>query len=252
MEAAEVADKLVGSDPNLRKRADDLKEIGGRFASIRYEPVRRGDVTCRGLSWRCRAIAYANLLRGEELLRFGILAVNEGAIITAYTLSRALDETLAAVVFARRRIQRSIESGNADLLGKTLDKVTSGNRYRSERGGEQPAPFNILTMIDDTGRQLNEMLPSGERKEGEFREHYEFISEFVHPSQGSFSIYQRTDDENEWIIFDRTAAERPNPLPMLLSALRMSAGLLLREAEALADIGDLPQDWPDRNRDPKQ
>ena len=112
MEPARVRRELLGSDAELHRIADDLWKIGARFAAKQYEPIQRGNLGYRGLSWRCQAIAQANTLRGEELLRFAILAINEGALITAFVLARALDETLAAVVFAKRKLQRAIQSND--------------------------------------------------------------------------------------------------------------------------------------------
>ena len=126
---AELRPDLIGQDAELQKVADDIREIARRFAGIGSMTIVRGDLSVRGLSWRCQAIASANLLRGQELFRFTIQAINEGALIAAYTLSRALDETMAAVVHARRRIQKAIEGGDAERLREVVDRLTCGNRY---------------------------------------------------------------------------------------------------------------------------
>src|SRR2546428_2365713 len=104
---ARVNPSLIKS-PEIEKIANDLLGIGEAFAALRIEPFLKGSQNVRSVSWRCKAIANANLLRGEELLRFAILAINEGAIITAHVLTRALDETLAAIVGSRVKIESAI------------------------------------------------------------------------------------------------------------------------------------------------
>jgi len=88
---ARVDPCLVSQFPSLAKISDDHILIGKRFAALRLEPCRKGPRDrFEGFRGAAKAIANANILRGEELFRFAILAINEGAIITAFVLARAL------------------------------------------------------------------------------------------------------------------------------------------------------------------
>ena len=150
MQPTEIDRRFQEAHSELTECVSDLHEIGQRLAQMKLPAFARGSRSFKGLSWRCQGIAHANLLRGEELLRFTILALNEGAIITAYLLLRALDETVAALVFARLKIQRAVNSKDRQRVVETTDRLTSGNRFMAERGEEMPRPYNVLTMVDET------------------------------------------------------------------------------------------------------
>src|SRR5437879_5688080 len=75
MTPARVNPLLVSQFPSLAKISDDLFSVGKRFAVLSVDPVPKGPQEVRGISWRCKAIANANILRGEELFRFAILAI---------------------------------------------------------------------------------------------------------------------------------------------------------------------------------
>lgn len=242
MKPPEVSGDVIGGDEALQRIANDLRDISEQFASVEVSAVVRGNRSFRGLSWRCQAMANANLLRGQEILRFAVLAVNEGAIIVAHIMARALDETLAAVVFARRKLERAIESRDPEKLGDVLDRLTVGSRYLANRDAVHPSSYSVLSMVDEMGAYLAEVVPETKREVSVFREDYEFVSEFVHPSEGSLTIYQRTSGEKT--EFDREVAKGGVAIPYLLEALRMSGHFLLKEAESLANMGDLPADWP--------
>jgi hypothetical protein len=242
MELVRLSPQIVGDDPELIKAARDLEDVGLQFRNMALFTVARGDVTVRGLSWRCKAIANANRLRGEELFRFGILALNEGAIVVANVLARALDETVAAVVFSRRRIQRAVEAGDPAKLQVLLDRLTVGSRYAAEQVAGRPESFNVLTMVDELGAYLAELVPEGKVTRSFFRDNYEFVSEFVHPAMGSFAVYQKLT--GGVTSFDRAHAREPSPIPSLASNLAMAGHFLLKESEGLADIPDLPSEWP--------
>ena len=229
--------------PETEKISNDLVAIGERFAGLRFEPVAKGNQDVRSVSWRCKAIANANLLRGEELLRFAILAVNEHAIITAHVLTRALDETLAAIVGSRVKIEAANAARNEKRLATTLNKLTCGSQYMVNTRPDFPKPYGVGKLVAETAEFLDGLvdLPP-EIAPGEFGRNYGFVSEFVHPSIGSFSVYQKF--EGAQIIFDRALGSRVDPIPQLLVTLRMSGHFILAEAQKLASILDLPTEWP--------
>ena len=243
MKPPTVSAELVRGDADLMKFAEELQEVGNRLARVEIGDVKRGEGSARGLSWRCRLIANANLMRGQEILRFAVLALNEGAFVVAKVLTRALDETLAAVVFARRSIERAVKNGNPEELGEVLARLTVGNRYMSERvADEYPKSYNVLNMIDETGRYLAELAPEAGGKRSAFREDYEFISEFVHPSGGSYAAYMQQVGER--IVFRRSGPTLHAEVGSMLATLTMCAHFLLEEATALAGVADLPANWP--------
>ena len=231
--------------PELEKTSADLLELGERLAALHFEPLVKGSQDVRSISWRCRAIANANVLRGEELLHFAILAVNEGAIITAHLLTRALDETLAAVVFSRRRIEAAVASRSERTLQETLDRLTSGNLYMARQRAGYPPPYRIGKMIAETEKYLDELTGRTGEMNATLQNDYGILSEVAHPSHGSFSMYQKFEDGK--FHFGREYCERFNSLPWLLSSLRMSASLILGEAERLHQVSDLPPEWPTSN-----
>lgn len=242
MRAAEVSPELITRYPDLEKYATKLGQIGEQFSSLQLDPVHIGEKTVLGLSYRCKAMANANLLRGEELFRFSILALNEGAVITAYVLCRALYETLAFVVFARREIGRKVKARDVGALENALNRLTSGNSVRSKQDPRYPKPYHILDVLRDAAEYLDEFLPDDLKPEkGVLFDEYDFKSEFAHPNQGSFALYQRLRG-NEY-LFTRETVDRVEVYAQLLSALRMSGYFLLREAAELAATPDLPPAW---------
>ncbi len=242
MEPAQLDPRIAGQSSENRQFAEDLLHLGQQFRDRIYPPIKRGDESARGISWRCKSIANANLLRGEELFRFAILSINEGALVTAQVLTRALAETHAAVVGSRRKIEIAINSRDERFLAETLNKVTSGNVYMSGRRPDYPRPFRITDLVTETGADLASRA-SREDIKGEFLEDYRFISETAHPSQGSFAIYQRRVEDE--FLFDRRTPQAPDPIGWLLSSLRMNAAMILREADYLHSLSDLPTKWPE-------
>ena len=99
-----------------------------------------------------------------------------------------------------------------------------------------------MDMVDETDRHLDSIAkPYGGGSQGEFRTHYDMRSEFVHPSQGSFAVYQRSEGDKS--VFERRVLGYV-VVADLLSAVRMSAHFLLEEAHELGRIEDLPPSWP--------
>jgi hypothetical protein len=232
------------TSPEIEKICNDLLEIQQRFASLHFEPIAKGTQDVRAISWRCRAIASANLLRGEELLRFGILALNEGAMITAYVIARALDETLAAIVGSKRLIETAVAACDEKRLERTLNKLTCGSRYMAQVRAEVPKPYDVGRLVGETAEFLDGLVPPGNAP-GEFGRNYGFVCEFVHPSIGSFSIYQKF--EGSQVVFERVLGQRGESVEALLSNLRMSGHLILTEAQELAEMADLKPDWPKKS-----
>lgn len=242
MKGAEVSAELIAKHPELADYATRLKKIGEQLSSLQLEPVLIGDRSVLGLSYRCRAMANANLLRGEELLRFSILAANEGAIITAYVLCRALYETLAFVVFARREIARKVRTRDASALEIVLNRLTSGNSIRSKENPQYPKPYHINDVLRDATEYLDGFLTESlENEKGVLFKEYDFKSEFVHPNQGSFALYQRLQGDR--YIFTRETMNKAEVYAQLFSALAMSGHFLLREAAELGATPDLPPTW---------
>jgi len=234
---------IIRRFPDVAHLADELTALGRQYAALEYPPVLHGEQTIKGLAWRCRCMAYASRLRAEEVLKLGILAVNEGAVITAFLISRALDETLAYVVFARRTIERGVSKGDARALESDVNKLVASNLYLARRGRKVPKPFRISDMVKEVDEYFKEILAGHEPEPGApFHDQYEFSSEFAHPSHGSFAAYQRRDGTQE--VFDRGLGERLETLPALLRGLLFSGRQLLREAERLGGIPNLPDDWP--------
>src|SRR5437867_532325 len=127
--------------PSLAEYADDLRRIGSEYQDFTFPPFNVGARDYRALSWRCRALAYANMMRGQELLRFAILAINEGALLTACVLTRALDETLAVVVGARRKIAKTVTSRDENRMIETINRLTCGNRFMSAKDDRHPKSY---------------------------------------------------------------------------------------------------------------
>jgi hypothetical protein len=158
-------------------------------------------------------------------------------------LTRALDETFAAVVFARRKLGRAIAHGDPERLRNVLNRVVCGSRYMPDRDSRFPKSYNVQDMIDETDTYIAELCQErGKQVEGEWRSHYNFRCDFVHPSMGSFALYQRRVKDE--YLFDRRFGAEPNQVPDILRGLLASSSMLLREAKLLSDVNELPPDWP--------
>jgi len=154
-----------------------------------------------------------------------------------------LDETLAAIVGSRVKIESAIAACDEKRLATTLNKLTCGSQYMADKRPDFPKPYGVGKLVAETAEFLDGLvdLPPGIAP-GEFGRNYGFVSEFVHPSIGSFSIYQKIQDGQ--IIFDRSLGLRVHPIPDLLTTLRMCGHFVLTEAQRLASVPDLPPGWP--------
>lgn len=245
MRLPRVDESLLKEFPQLKDGAARLDALLQRFEQLTLEPLQFGDRTARGLSWRCQAIARANLLRGNELLRHAIHALNNGDILAAYVLTRALYETLAFVVFARREIERTTMKNDPKALTKCIERLTCGNSIKSKSDSNWPKPYHINDVLRDAAKYLDEYLPEHLRSESAvFTDDYDIKSEFAHPNQGSFSIYQRLTSTG--YEFTRDAPRKPEVFSQLISALCMTSYFLLQEADALEAMRDLPPAWPSK------
>src|SRR5262249_13034082 len=138
--------------------------------------------------------------------------------------------------------ERAVNDGDPDRLREPLNRILCGSRYMAQRDQRYPRTYNVLDMIDETDEYITELgRQGGKQIEGKWRAHYDFRCEFVHPSMGSFAIYQRRVG-NEY-VFSRRFGDEPSHLPDLLRGIRASSGMLLREAKPLQEMPELPPDW---------
>jgi hypothetical protein len=144
-------------------------------------------------------------------------------------------------------LEVAMAAGKAKEVAETLNRVTCGSQYMARERKDYPPPYKIGSMVDLTAGFLDKLVPEVTTvSPKEFGRDYAWMCETVHPSMGSFSIYQKIRDGE--MIFDRSLGFRINPLPKLLSTLRMAAYFLLKEAETLSSMADLPSEWPRRRK----
>jgi len=238
-----VAKTLLLEFPQLVEAAMKLDALVERFERLELPPVVFGDRTARGLSWRCQALARANLLRGQELFFSAIRAMNEGSILTTFVLTRTLYETVAFVVFARLKVEKAISKNDPEGLRICLMRLLSGNSIQAKTDAHWPKPYHINDVLRDAGAYLHEFLPEEWRaRPPALSIDYDWKSEFVHPNQGSFALYQRVNSTG--YEFTREVARKPEVFSHIVSALSMNAHFLLQESESLASLEDLPESWP--------
>lgn len=148
------------------------------------------------------------VLRGAELLRDSVGAMNESRLVSFALAARALLETAAVAVYHAERL--GIDDGATSLPGDYNDRLRAAvlagkfdwrkfladpasrlaliDAYDADFKKQQPpdAAKSVVVMVDELGVRLGKVVPKGR---GRVHFDYALLSDMCHPSAGSNLIY---------------------------------------------------------------
>jgi hypothetical protein len=129
-------------------------------------------------------LAYECLVRRTVDIAEGIsFGLNTTNLVVAFTMGRSLIETAAILSYLTDGIETAIESGDLMKVDRLLQQCLFGSRHPTYQGIGFGQALNVLTLIEKLDRSI-----FGKGKEPQWKEHYEYLSEFAHPN-GAGLIY---------------------------------------------------------------
>ncbi len=158
-----------------------------------------------------------------RLLTWGIInAVNEGLCASLFLAIRAHFETTGMMAFLLWRCQQFRKGAITEsALADYLDRLVLGRRTSMDDDPPSGIPTNqqaiqVLDLIDS----VDQVLRAKAKDPGNFREAYEWLSEFCHPNlQSRMSDYTVFGHD---VLFHRTPRLDPDDLDMALTHARFS------------------------------
>ncbi len=166
---------------------------------------------CRGvLGWRT-----------SELIRGALAAVETENIAAAAVLARAAVETVAALWYLRRHVERALESRSVSELNQHAARVLHGSRTTHE------APRAI---------RVSEFVRVVEKDVEGFQREYKALCEFAHPNwAGAMYLFAQLDLEARTCTFGPGAEAVANTRSRVAAVLSGTALLAQAALEAVAE-----------------
>ncbi len=130
--------------------------------------------------------------RIKELAESTYDACLKNRLVSAILLARGLIETEAFFIYFLNKLEQAIKNNNLYEINEFLTKALRGARSpMATKEFSRPNAINVLTCIDLVDKKIQN-----------YRDQYEFLSEFSHPnSAGLNKIYCKYDWESNEIIF---------------------------------------------------
>ncbi len=178
------------------------------------------------------SLLQAGLRRNLELSSAFIDAFNAHLCLPTFVLSRAILETGCLVFDAWERLEHAVEAGGRDELLAFDDHIMRAILgTRTSIDGSEPDEYsapNILSIIDRLERNGISHL----------RDHYDFMSEYVHPNYpGLISAYTQPDTSGYGVTYlERPAEEQPDLLAHPLVGATVGVGILMIAADGFQEM----------------
>jgi hypothetical protein len=171
----------------------------------------------------------ALLYRTTDLAEAACMLFEKENLISAACVTRAFQETLAALFYSNRKVRKTIENHDVQHLDEVLMKTLVGARNNAEL----PDSINILTMINS----VNKEIPN-------FRAVYDNLSEFSHPNwAGTLGTYAKNNKEKMWTDFGRdislSEATKGQGINALLAGLELIELIYDQFAEMLPKLVEI-------------
>lgn len=151
------------------------------------------------------------LYRLVELASVSLQCLKGGQIAAAVILARATLETVTALWFATRKIERAIEARRVVELDDDLMKLLLGFKA-AKPCAEVPDAINVLTFFKHIGKEVQNMELM-----------YADLSEYAHPNwSGAASLYSKPDLVNLRLDFHATQPTNTAPVELTGTTLEIS------------------------------
>lgn len=162
------------------------------------------------------------LYRVTDLADASCSLVDAMNLVSAACVTRAFQETLAALFYVNRKVKKAISDKNVSALNDTLMKALVG----AKNNPDMRDPINVLTLIDKVEKEI----PG-------FREVYDNLSELSHPNwAGTLGIYSRINHKKLWVDFGRNIRLKETTQMQIINTLHAGLELVVHIYDEFAEF----------------
>lgn len=167
-------------------------------------------------------IREALLYRVTDLADASCGLVDAMNLVSAACITRAFQETLAALFYINRKVKKAISDKDITTLDDTLMKSLLG----AKNNPDICDPINVLTMIDKVEKEI----PG-------FRNVYDNLSELSHPNwAGTLGIYSKINQEELWVDFGRNIRLKDTTQVQIVNTLQAGLELVVHIYDEFAEL----------------
>jgi len=167
-------------------------------------------------------IREALLYRVTDLAEAACVLVDSMNLVSAACITRAFQETAAALFFVNRKIKKAIHDKDVAALDEALMKSLLG----AKNNPDMPDPINVLTFIDKVEKEI----PG-------FREVYDILSELSHPNwAGTLGTYSKINQEQLWVDFGRNIRLKDSTQIQIVNTLLAGLELIVHIYDEFAEF----------------
>ena len=193
-----------------------LQEIDARLRLLEADRPTRLDMVSSTSKLPANTLRYREALiwRIEQLGRTAFENFERNKLASAILLTRATIETSAALWCLWIKLRTAVESKALGHINDYLVNLVMGNRTDLD---VQPQAVSVLTFVNDAEKGI----------EG-FREQYDRLSEFAHPSwAGTTLLFSKLDDSKTIVEFGEN--ERASDTTKAVGVSNLSVALAMFE-----------------------
>ena len=187
------------------------------FIVVLPTKVSREDVSRTSLSALKAHLIRAGLLhRTADISKAVISLYKQGSYLPAIVLARSSVETFAVLHYFRKKLEKSVESGNSIEIDETLMRVLFGDR-ESDDGVDA---VNVLTVIDKLDKEVDGI-----------RSLYDSLCEVAHPNwSGTVGYYGKVQDHIYSLSFEPPHTDYPVEVGLCVVSAILGATLDMDES----------------------
>ncbi len=194
---------------------------GLRSALVARTDPSQVSVTAK-IPYKALEIREAILYRATDLADAACMLLEKENLVSAACIARALQETVAVLFYANRRVKDTIDNKSIDGLDEDLMAILVG----AKNNPDLPTPKSIMTMID----RVDKEIPT-------FRTVYDNLSEIVHPNwAGTLGLYSKVNKEKVWTDFGKNIRGRDAVRNQIIPILNASLILLVHIYDQFVDL----------------
>ena len=144
----------------------------------------------------------AVFLRFIELAESTFKLYEENLLVGAIVTARSAQETFAVMWYINAQLEHLSRTNNIARFLKKMNRLSLG--WSNDK--DFPEKINILDCIDSVDKVM----------EGQFRSHYDLLSEYAHPNySGTLSVYTKPDHDTLKVEF----GSYPRPVERLKNVI---------------------------------
>ncbi len=177
-----------GIEREMQELEDCYSEYSSRFI---YKMYPMPENTTNLLGRNSMHYIQMALCRSKLLAEGVITALNAKNVLLAMLSARAHLEVTGALAFFFRKLHNYYSNVIPyEILNEALQRLILGSKS-FELSGSAPAPVNVMTLIDAADEYLGK---KGKRDIKNFRENYNYLSEYCHPDFFGITMQSHIDN----------------------------------------------------------